>query len=204
MQPGAPGLPPNTSRGTTMSEATPSTPDEGRVHGVPSFGGRETAAVPGTAPHHERQKKTANAPQWRRDIVRKVGSYTRNFAPRTPRSQGRPGAFIVSGIREAKRDMDRPPMPRFVLLRRPELFGEVHPGRLRSLGTRQIDVGPGLLASQLGRQQLGKATDIGIVAVHRLVVVLARHRHAVLRPLGLVLQGPQILFLLHLRLLLPL
>src|SRR5260370_33845507 len=53
-------------------------------------------------------KKTADAPQWRRDIVRKVECYTGNFAPRTPRSQGRPGAFIMSGIREAKRDMDRP------------------------------------------------------------------------------------------------
>src|SRR5258708_36404555 len=44
----------------------------------------------------------------------------------------------------------------------PFLFGEVHPGWLCSLGTRQIEVGPGLLASQLGRQQLGKATDVGI------------------------------------------
>src|SRR5258708_25318200 len=57
MQPGEPGLPPNTSRGTTMSEGTPSTPDEGRAHAVPSFAARETAAVPGTAPHDERQKK---------------------------------------------------------------------------------------------------------------------------------------------------
>src|SRR5258708_21450482 len=193
MQPGAPGLPPSTSRGTTMSEGTPSTPDEGRAHAVPSFAARERGAGAGTGHHEERQKKTANAPQWRRDIVRKVGCYTRNFAPRTPRSQGRQGAFIVSGIREAKRDMDRPPMPRFVLLRRPELFGEVHPGRLRSLGTRQIEVGPGLLASQLGRQQLGKATDIGIVALHRLCVVLALHPHPVLLPLDLVLQVPEIL-----------
>src|SRR5258708_18636323 len=135
MQPGAPGLPPSTSRGTTMSEGTPSTPDEGRAHAVPSFAARETAAVPGTAHHDERQKKTANAPQWRRDIVRKVGCYTRNFAPRTPRSPGRPRAFIGSGIREAKRDMGRPPLPRFVLWRRPELFGEGPPGRLCCPGT---------------------------------------------------------------------
>src|SRR5260370_7301256 len=120
MQPGAPGLPPSTSRGTTMSEGTPSTPDEGRAHAVPSFAARETAAVPGTAHHDERQEKTANAPQWRRDIVRKVGCYTRNFAPRTPRSQGRPGAFTVSGIPEAKPALDLPPLPRFLLSRLPE------------------------------------------------------------------------------------
>src|SRR5260370_7130597 len=90
MQPGAPGLPPSTSRGTTMSEGTPSTPDEGRAHAVPSFAARETAAVPGTAHHDERQKKTANAPQWRRDIVRQLGPYPPHFPPPTPRPPAPP------------------------------------------------------------------------------------------------------------------
>src|SRR5438094_3361742 len=51
----------------------------------------------------------------------------------------------------------------------------------------------------LRRQHLREAPDVGVVAVHGVVVILARHRDAVLGPLELILERPEILVRLELR-----
>src|SRR5204863_10037319 len=68
----------------------------------------------------------------------------------------------------------------------PLLLQEIHLGRLGRPRRLQLEVRPRPLAEHLRRQHLREAPDVGVVAVHRFVVVLARNGDAVLRPLELV------------------
>src|SRR5690242_8138094 len=164
-------------------------------------GTRQQPAVAGTAPHDGRPTKLQTRSHQQRDIVRKVRSYNANSAPRWTASQGHQGAFTMSGIGEEKRGRTLARAP-FRSAAPDVLLGEIHPRRLGRVGTRQIEVRPRLPAGELGRQQLRKAPDIGVVAVHGVIVVLTRHRDAILRSLELVLQRAEVLVRLELRIVL--
>src|SRR2546422_9134986 len=73
------------------------------------------------------------------------------------------------------------------------LFREVHLWRRRRPRRLQLEVLPGTLPDHLRRQHLREAPNVRVVAVHRVVVVLARDRDAVLRALELVLERAEML-----------
>src|SRR6266566_1414132 len=73
------------------------------------------------------------------------------------------------------------------------LFREVHLRCLRRFGPLQLEVLARAFPDRLRRQDLREAADVGVVAVHRVVVVLARHGDAVLRALELVLKRAEVL-----------
>src|SRR2546425_9747495 len=81
----------------------------------------------------------------------------------------------------------------------PVLLREIHLRRLSRPRRLELEVRAWPLAEQFSRQHLREAPDIGVVAVHCLVVVLPRDRDAVLRPLELVLQRAEVLVGLELR-----
>src|SRR5437667_2901109 len=76
---------------------------------------------------------------------------------------------------------------------------EIHLRRLRRARGLQLEVRPRPLADDFRRQHLGEAADVGVVAVHGIVVVLAGDGDAVLGPLELVLERPEVLVRLELR-----
>src|SRR6266550_1729602 len=82
------------------------------------------------------------------------------------------------------------------------LFREIHLRRLRRPRRLQLEVRTRPLPQNLRRQHLREAPDVGVVAVHGLVVVLARDRDAILRSLELVLQRAEVLVGLELRVIL--
>src|SRR6267142_183138 len=119
-----------------MSEGTPSTPDEGSVHAVPSFAGREQ---PRTAKLQARHSAGA--------IVRKVRCDKSNSARRPTASQGQQGGFLTSGIGEAKTGRGfRSLAPFRFVASAPQLLREIDLGRVRGLGTGQIEIGARLPA----------------------------------------------------------
>src|SRR6266550_6958335 len=67
------------------------------------------------------------------------------------------------------------------------LFGEIHLRRLRRARRLHLEVRPWPLPEDLRRQHLREAPDVGVVAVHGLVVILPGDRDTVLRPFQLVL-----------------
>src|SRR5213596_1614342 len=76
---------------------------------------------------------------------------------------------------------------------------EIHLRRLRRARGLQLEVRPRPLADDFRRQHLGEAADVRVVAVHGIVVVLAGDGDAVLGPLELVLERPEVLVRLELR-----
>src|SRR6266511_22943 len=79
------------------------------------------------------------------------------------------------------------------------LLREIHLGRFGRARRLQLEIRPRRLADRFRCQHLREAPDVRVVAVHRLVVVLARDRDAVLRPLELVLERAEVLVGLELR-----
>src|SRR2546428_4478592 len=82
------------------------------------------------------------------------------------------------------------------------LFREIDFRRRRRPRRLQLEVLPGTLPDHLRRQHLREAPNVRVVAVHRVVVVLARDRDAVLRALELVLERAEILVRFELRIIL--
>src|SRR3989442_11455942 len=78
------------------------------------------------------------------------------------------------------------------------LFREIDLGDLRGAGGLELEVLPRSLPDELRCEHLREAADVGVVAVCGLIVVLARHGDAVLRPLKLVLQRAEVLVRLEL------
>src|SRR5213596_446608 len=79
------------------------------------------------------------------------------------------------------------------------LLRKIHLRCLRRARGLQLEVRPRPLADDFCRQHLGEAAYIGVVAVHGVVVVLAGDGDAVLGALELVLERPEILVRLELR-----
>src|SRR5437660_5297741 len=74
-----------------------------------------------------------------------------------------------------------------LLVSRPDettpLLREIHLGRLCRAGRLELEVRAWSLAQDLRREELREASDVGVVAVHRVVVDLARDGDTVFGPL---------------------
>src|SRR5207245_10843715 len=105
----------------------------------------------------------------------------------------RPAQTVATGPTERNRGIIGPPTG---------LFREIHLRHLSRPRRLELEVRAWPLPEDLRRQHLREAPDVGIVAVHRLVVVLQCDRDAVLRPLELILQGAEVLIGLELRIIL--
>jgi len=123
MQPVDAGLPAEYIAGTTMSEGTPSTPDEGSAHAVTPFAGTtttrngKTASAPSASARHRAQSQVLQSNLW----------------TAIPHRQGQQDSFMMSGICEARTaGLGRTPF-RFVAWS-PQLFEKSTCGGLRGFG----------------------------------------------------------------------